>query len=112
MCRQIGVTDNTYYRWRKEYVGIRTDQAKRLKELKKENAQPQNPDDAAPSDPIDSRFRPFPYDVHGCAGKNPVSSRQACNRGNFVAFDWFRVNARLCVWLSGSSRPQRFVPSR
>ena len=32
-CRQIGVTDNTYYRWRKGYGGIRTDQAKRLKEL-------------------------------------------------------------------------------
>lgn len=37
-CRQIGVTDNTYYRWRKEYGGIRTDQAKRLKELERENA--------------------------------------------------------------------------
>ncbi|MCP4855060.1 MAG: IS3 family transposase, partial [Fuerstiella sp.] len=37
-CRQIGVTDNTYYRWRKEYGGVRTDQAKRLKELEKENA--------------------------------------------------------------------------
>ena len=36
-CRQIGVTDNTYYRWRKEYGGIRTDQAKRLKELEREN---------------------------------------------------------------------------
>ena len=28
-CRQIGVTDQTYYRWRKEYGGVRTDQAKR-----------------------------------------------------------------------------------
>ena len=36
-CRQIGVTDNTYYRWRKEYGGIRSDQAKRLKELDREN---------------------------------------------------------------------------
>ena len=36
-CRQIGVTDNTYYRWRKEYGGIRSDQAKRLKELEREN---------------------------------------------------------------------------
>ena len=38
VCRQIGVTDNTYYRWRKEYGGIRSDQAKRLKELERENA--------------------------------------------------------------------------
>ena len=37
-CRQIGVTANTYYRWRKEYGGVRTDQAKRLKELERENA--------------------------------------------------------------------------
>ena len=37
-CRQIGVTDNTYYRWRKEYGGVRTDQAKRLKELEREKA--------------------------------------------------------------------------
>ena len=35
--RQIGVTEQTYYRWRKEYGGMRTDQAKRLKKLEKEN---------------------------------------------------------------------------
>ena len=35
--RQIGVTDNTYYRWRKEFGGIRSDQAKRLKEREREN---------------------------------------------------------------------------
>ena len=38
VCRKIGVTEQTYYRWRKEYGGVRTDQAKRLKELEKENA--------------------------------------------------------------------------
>ena len=37
-CRQIGVTNNTYYYWRKQYGGVRTDQAKRLKELERENA--------------------------------------------------------------------------
>jgi transposase-like protein len=36
-CKQIGVTDQTYYRWRKEYGGLKTDQAKRLKELEREN---------------------------------------------------------------------------
>jgi len=35
--RKIGITEQTYYRWRKEYGGLRTDQAKRLKELEKEN---------------------------------------------------------------------------
>ena len=37
-CRKIGVTEQTYYRWRKEYGGLRVDQAKRLKDLEKENA--------------------------------------------------------------------------
>jgi transposase-like protein len=36
--KKIGVTEQTYYRWRKEYGGLRTDQAKRFKELEKENA--------------------------------------------------------------------------
>lgn len=36
--REIGVTGNTYYRWRKEYGGMGMDQAKRLKELEAENA--------------------------------------------------------------------------
>ena len=36
--RQIGVTEVTFYRWRKEYGGMKTDQLKRLKELEKENA--------------------------------------------------------------------------
>ena len=36
-CKKIGVTDQTYYRWRKEDGGLRMDQAKRLKELEKEN---------------------------------------------------------------------------
>ncbi len=35
--RSIGVSDQTYYRWRKEYGGLRTDQAKRMKEIEKEN---------------------------------------------------------------------------
>jgi len=36
--RQIGVTEQTYYRWRKEYGGMKVDHAKRLKEVEKENA--------------------------------------------------------------------------
>ena len=36
-CRRIGVTEQTYYRWRQEYGGMRVDQARRLKELEKEN---------------------------------------------------------------------------
>jgi len=37
--RQLGVNKVTYYRWRKEFGGMKTDQAKRLKALERENAQ-------------------------------------------------------------------------
>jgi putative transposase len=36
-CRDAGISEQSYYRWRKEYGGLRLDQAKRLKELEKEN---------------------------------------------------------------------------
>ena len=36
-CRKIAVSKLTYYRWRKEYGGLRVDQAKRMKELEQEN---------------------------------------------------------------------------
>jgi putative transposase len=36
--RKLGITEQTYYRWRKEYGGLRIEQAKRLKELEKENS--------------------------------------------------------------------------
>ena len=35
--RKIGITQQTYYRWRKEYGGLRIEQAKKLKSLEKEN---------------------------------------------------------------------------
>jgi transposase-like protein len=37
VCKKLGVTPNTYYRWRKEYGGLKVDQAKRLKDLEREN---------------------------------------------------------------------------
>jgi putative transposase len=36
--KKIGISDVTYYRWRKEYGGMRVDQAKRLKDLEQENS--------------------------------------------------------------------------
>ena len=35
--RKLGITEQTYYRWRREYGGMRIEQAKRLKELEREN---------------------------------------------------------------------------
>ena len=37
-CKEAGISEQTYYRWRKEYGGLRLDQARRLKDLEKENA--------------------------------------------------------------------------
>ena len=37
VCRQLNITEQTYYRWRNEYGGLKLDQAKRLKELEREN---------------------------------------------------------------------------
>jgi putative transposase len=38
MLKKIGVSDNTYYRWRKEYGGLTVDQVQRLKDLEVENS--------------------------------------------------------------------------
>ena len=38
ICRSLGISEQSYYRWRREYGGLKVDQAKRLKELEKENA--------------------------------------------------------------------------
>jgi transposase-like protein len=37
VCRSLGITEQTYYRWRKEYGGLRMEQARRLKQLEQEN---------------------------------------------------------------------------
>jgi transposase-like protein len=38
VCRQLAISDQTYYKWRKEYGGMHVDQAKRLKQLEQENS--------------------------------------------------------------------------
>ena len=37
ICRGIGISEQTYYKWRREYGGLKIDQARRLKELEREN---------------------------------------------------------------------------
>jgi len=37
VCRKLGIQENTYYNWRRQYGGLKLDQAKRLKELELEN---------------------------------------------------------------------------
>ena len=38
VCKQLGVTEQTFYRWRRKYGGLRIDQVRRLKNLEQENA--------------------------------------------------------------------------
>ena len=38
VCKDLAITEQTYYKWRKEYGGVKLDQARRLEELEKENA--------------------------------------------------------------------------
>jgi transposase-like protein len=38
VCRKLGISEQTYYKWRKEYGGMKVDKAKRLKELEVENS--------------------------------------------------------------------------
>jgi len=38
VCRKLGITEQTYYRWRKEYGSLRVDQVRHLKDLERENA--------------------------------------------------------------------------
>ena len=38
VCRQIGIVEQTYYRWRKAYGGLKLDQARQFKQLERENA--------------------------------------------------------------------------
>jgi hypothetical protein len=54
ICRRFGIAEQTYYRWRREYGGLKIDQAKRLKDLEQENIE----DDKSKivSDPSANRF--------------------------------------------------------
>lgn len=38
-CKEVGIVEQTFYRWRKEYGGLQIEQAKKLKDLQRENAQ-------------------------------------------------------------------------
>ncbi len=42
ICKELGVSDATYYKWRKEYGHMKTDQVKQLKHLQKENTRLKN----------------------------------------------------------------------
>jgi len=44
ICKGLGVSEQSYYRWRREYGGLKLDQAKRLKDLEREDERPEESD--------------------------------------------------------------------
>jgi putative transposase len=47
LTRQVGISEQTYYRWKKQYAGLQSDQVRELKQLQEENSQLFNPSGAA-----------------------------------------------------------------
>ena len=93
--RSIGVTQFTYYRWRKEFGGLKTDQVKRLKELEKENWRAAS----------ESGFRFDAREAHpsgGCLGKllSPAR-RRACIEH---VRQKFRISERFACRVLGQHR--------
>ena len=56
-CRKLAITEHTYYRWRREYGGLKLNQAKRLKQLEKENARLKKIVAEKEARPVDSQGR-------------------------------------------------------
>ncbi|MGV7222189.1 MAG: IS3 family transposase [Nitrospinales bacterium] len=101
VCKKLGICDQTYYRWRKGYGSLSVDQAKRLKEMEKENA----------------RLKKLVADLsldkailkEGCRGKvlSPTKKRQAA----FHIMEQFNVSERkVCRALGQPRSTQRYRP--
>ena len=79
-CRKLGITEHTYDRWKKEYGGLRVDQAKRLKSLEQENARLKrlvanlSLDNSMLKEVASGNFSARP------AGGRPWSTRSPCSR--------------------------------
>jgi hypothetical protein len=87
VARELGITEQTHYRWRKEYGGIRTDQAKRLKELEKENGRRQR-SPRCPPPPLTQPLRLCPRPAPGALPPDP---------GFFPFYEAGPVNGRGCA---------------
>ena len=102
-CRSIEVTEQTYYRWRRAYGGMKVDQAKKLKQLEKENARLKRLLADAELDQGDA--------AGCCRGKllSPPRTREAV----CAVRDRYNVSERrACKVLSQSRSVQRHTPMR
>src|SRR3954468_6263502 len=72
VCKALGIAENTYYRWRNQFGGIKADEMRRLKELERENAR------------LNALVAELALDRHGSAvgtiGSRPITSPCACPR--------------------------------
>ena len=100
-CKEAEITVQTYYRWRKEYGGLKLDQAKRLKELERENAQAEAAGGGAVAGEADSE---------GCGGGKLLSpERRRCAVEH--AREKYEVSERHACRLLGQWRgTQRYLP--
>ncbi len=95
VCKHLGVTDQTYYRWRKEYGGIRTDQARRLKELERENGRLKKVvadltlDNVILKEAAASLCRPYSQAISMIRFVNAASSPASFGSYRCVARGWF-----------------------
>ena len=119
VCKKLGISEQTYYRWRKEYGGLRFDQAKRLKALEHENTRlkrlvaDQALDNAILKEVASGHFcaragavRPCTTCAHGwaCRSGGPVAS--SGTRGRRIGIDrWCPTTNR--GWWRGSSSWRR-----
>ena len=105
-CRKLGLTEQTYYRWKKEYGGLRIDQAKRLKTLEQENLRLKRIVANQALDLSSSRRSPRETSKPG----PPARGRGACRhraprlRAQSVSGDWTdQIVAPLCRATSAGS---------
>jgi len=101
VARRLWVSEQTYYRWRREYDGMKVDQAKRLKELERENAQPEE-DRRRPG----ARQRDAPKALPG-KRLSPAKRRRAVT----LMREQFTVSERRACTIVGQARAtERYVP--
>jgi transposase-like protein len=96
-CKDSGITDQTYYLWRKEYGGLQLEQAKKLKDLQKENAQ------------LKRALATLTLEKH-CRGKllSPVRRRLAVQHARDKGFS----ERHACSLVGQSRTTQRYQPTQ
>lgn len=111
VCRKLGIMEQTFYRWRKEYGGLRMDQARRLEDLERENARPKKVvadhalDNAISMEAAKRNFRARPGDDEPW---NTCRKSWEVRRGGRGAFSDRRARRRATARERSPERPRRW----